>query len=165
MKTWIITDTHFGHEKLTEIGERERDFSKKICLHWEKFIGKGDMVIHLGDVYWSDRPLWSARLMDLPGRKILVAGNHDDDKSYSWLMANGFDFACHTFSWRMYGYSIVFSHKPLETFSEDINIHGHLHLGKHRELNLTKRHLLVSLENNGLKPLPLKTILANSNFL
>lgn len=165
MKIWIISDTHFGDKKLTELGERPKNFSHKTCLYWEKAIKTEDMVIHLGDVYWSDKALWSKRFMELPGRKILVAGNHDRDKSYHWFMKNGFDFTCHTFTWRMYGYSLVFSHKPLEIFPEDINIHGHLHTEEHRDFPTTEKHLLFSLEHSALKPIPLKTLLEKRNFL
>lgn len=79
VKIWIISDTHFGHEKLADTKERSKDFSEKICLHWSKSVDTEDMVVHLRDVYWSHKALLATRLAELPGRKILVAGNHDRD--------------------------------------------------------------------------------------
>lgn len=39
----------------------------------------GDLVIHLGDVYFGPAGGWEDLIFNLPGRKILVRGNHDDN--------------------------------------------------------------------------------------
>ena len=68
-----------------------------------------DTVIHLGDCAW--RPEGMKRLLELPGKKILVRGNHDD-KSLEKYMEMGWDFACDSIVMKLGGVVILFSHKP-----------------------------------------------------
>ena len=143
MKTWVISDTHFYHEKLKENNYRPQDFMGKIICNWKRMVSDDDLVIHLGDVSWSKDLLVDT----LPGRKVLVRGNHDK-KTCSWYMSHGFDFACDSFD-RKFGNVVVrFTHVPIEKpdYTFDINIHGHLHT---RELEKVWWRHLISLENNG----------------
>ena len=103
MRIFVIADTHFGHKALADkYLSRPADFAKKIIINWKRTIKSDDMIIHLGDVTVGTSTDWSFIIPDLPGRKILVLGNHDK-KSESWYMANGFDFCCSAFTWHMYG--------------------------------------------------------------
>lgn len=162
MRIFIISDTHFGHQWMIDSGNRPSKFGEKIIKNWTILVRKDDLVIHLGDCYVGKESELKEIILNLPGRKILVAGNHDK-KTLSWYMKNGFDFVCNTFSYTYMGKSILFSHQPIQMhFQEDINIHGHLHLGRHRnEFNLSNKHLLFSLEKQEYKPVLLKTFIEN----
>lgn len=65
------------------------------------------------------------RYPQLPGRKILIRGNHDRNRSISWWMSSGFDFACDSVKFR----NCWLTHEPDPVLPEGctLNLHGHLH--------------------------------------
>ncbi len=159
VKIFVISDTHFGHDGLTHtFGARPDRFSDKIFQNWKRDVAEDDLVIHLGDLVMGDYKRWLDLLPDLPGRKILTLGNHDR-KSMHGYMTHGIDFVCDRFNWRMFDTNIVFSHAPVYDGDFDLNIHGHLHDGRHRDVATDDRHCLVSLERTGYGPVPLKTVM------
>ena len=141
MKYWITTDTHFYHENMVNLCHRPVDFHNIIVNNWLNQVNKEDLVIHLGDVSFSNDLVVDR----LPGRKILIKGNHDK-KSYSYYMSHGFDFCCETFTLNYAGLDIVFSHKPLIFHEHDVNIHGHLH--DCAKIDSVCNHWPVALEFN-----------------
>ncbi len=151
METFLITDTHIGHLKLERTGQRPVGFSELIIERWRETVRDDDLVIHLGDVaFHSDTQL--ARITDLPGRKILVRGNHDT-KSLPQYMERGFQFACDTFTMRLEGIRILFSHHPVKEHMADINIHGHQHS---LDIADTSRlYLPLALEYSDYRPIAL----------
>jgi calcineurin-like phosphoesterase family protein len=158
MRIFIISDTHFGHKSLIEkYKSRPPDFEEKIKRNWNETVRDDDLVIHLGDVVVGKSIDWNTTIPGFPGRKILVPGNHDI-KSESWYMSNGFDFCCHQFLMNIFGLRILFSHEPLFEGEFDLNIHGHLHLGRHREIKSDHRHYLVALEDTGYQLRLLETV-------
>ncbi len=94
------------------------------------------------------------RLLGLPGKKILVRGNHDD-KSLEKYTEMGWDFACDSIVMKLGGVVILFSHKPRLGHRADINIHGHFH-DLHRE-DFSRLYLPLSLEAMGYQPIALDT--------
>ena len=122
---YLYTDTHINHWMLEHSGQRPQGFSELILQHWQEIVHEDDLVIHLGDIAFHG--VWSIeRLLAMPGRKILVRGNHDT-KSLGRYMAMGFAFACDTFTMQAEGINILFSHRPIAGHTADINIHGHQH--------------------------------------
>lgn len=126
MQLWIISDTHFFHQKLVECGDRPENFTEKIVENWNKVVKPEDTVLHLGDVIFGmDKQITLPAMMKrLNGTKILTLGNHDT-KGIQFYMNNGFAFACKNFQVQ----DIFFSHAPTTPLPKDIrfNIHGHLH--------------------------------------
>ena len=49
MNYWLVSDTHFNHDKLTEWGMRSGDWKEQL---WEGMaaIPNEDILIHLGDI-------------------------------------------------------------------------------------------------------------------
>jgi len=163
--TWVISDTHFKDGHIINQGFRPRNNDQLIQKYWRNMVKPDDLVIHLGDVILSNSSAIQNILEYLPGRKVLCMGNHDKHKA-SWYMSKGFDFACDTFVLD----GVLFSHKPLLIPDGLVmNIHGHIHIGDHewfdKESNdvLSDRHILVSLEASGFKPVLLKHILAKKD--
>lgn len=84
MALYAIGDLHlsFGVDKPMEIfGSVWKNHEKKIKKYWNKRISKEDTVVITGDHSWG-RNLEQCRedfafIMALPGRKILLRGNHD----------------------------------------------------------------------------------------
>lgn len=159
--TWIISDTHFGHDALIKNGYRKDNFGYEIANNCFNAVKDGDTVIHLGDVAFYNHGLWndiflkSIRLQ----RSILVMGNHDK-QTYSWYYTQGWHFVCDKFSMKKYGRKFVFSHVPMEEkylLPGEINIHGHLHDCTYREAVKSDRHVLINIEDT-LSPISLKSI-------
>lgn len=144
MKIWIVSDTHFNHDKLMEYEHRPQGFNELIVRNWNKVVDASDLVIHLGDVILGRNSELPQFLNRLNGKKILTRGNHDHE-SMEWYMQRGFDFVCDYYIYK----EIAFSHAPLtplplqtnrqKTGTEEwesrevkLNIHGHFHRGTHR---------------------------------
>lgn len=159
MKIYAITDTHFGHKSLAEqYKARPSDFEYRIIRNWQRMVQPDDLVVHLGDVVVGKSVDWNIIIPKLSGRKILVLGNHDK-RTASWYMKNGMEFCCSRFTWEMYGLAILFSHEPINDGAFDLNIHGHLHMRRHRECSVDQRHHLLSLEDTGYQPRLLESII------
>ena len=129
MKYWIISDTHFGHEFLVNIGDRETGFEKKIQKQLS-LLPEDDILIHLGDVcLWQDAKQHEDYIKPIPQKKILIIWNHDR-KSYHWYLSNWWDFVCESITLIVCGKRILLTHIPTPTEGY-INIHGHLHKNLH----------------------------------
>jgi calcineurin-like phosphoesterase family protein len=158
MKIFVTTDTHFGHHQLvSDFQARPEDFEIRIVYNWHRMIGQDDMVIHLGDLVVGKPVDWTSIVPTLPGRKILVIGNHDK-KTISWYLKNGIDFCCSSFMWEIFGLRILFSHEPIIDGIFDLNIHGHLHSRQHRILKCDTQHYLLCLEQTSYQPRPLESL-------
>jgi len=170
-KYWIITDTHFNHQKIHDFCDRPVGFEETILKNMENCIGENDVLIHLGDVAWKDDGYWHNRIMEIPCfRRWLVKGNHDR-KTQSWYLNRGWDFVGKTLSLDIHNRRIIFSHIPLIDFridssNFDYNIHGHFHNLAHRVAanephiakHLHSKHILIKLEHL-YKPQKLETII------
>ena len=159
-KTFIISDTHWGHERVIEFGNRPQDFNQKIISNWRQTVLPQDTVIHLGDVAWGSKERLYSIMNQLTGTIVLVRGNHDKSHSDSWFRDTGFSFVCQKV---MIG-KILLSHMPSRLTEEEIeygvkNIHGHFHNIDHKmwEKNLIARltdsHYLLAIELVDYKPI------------
>ncbi len=174
MNYWLISDTHFNHEKLTEWGGRSGDWQEKL---WKSIrqIPKGDILIHLGDICIGNDEeihyqLNEATLRDYVThdddvKKILVRGNHDK-KSASWYLEHGWDFVCDGFHLEYMGETLLLTHHPMhpDMWRFTKNIHGHTHGNQHRAEEYSEWyskdfHIDISPEVVGYQPLKLETIL------
>ena len=84
MALFAIADLHFSFsvEKPMDIfGEQWYNHSQKIIDYWKKTVTEADTVLLPGDLSWGMRIGEAAADLDviyrLPGRKILLGGNHD----------------------------------------------------------------------------------------
>ncbi len=102
MKLFAIADTHLslGADKPMDVFHGWNDYVERLEENWRKLVSADDVVVIPGDVSWemdlngclSD----FAFLNNLPGRKILMKGNHDywwttKRKMDAFLELNGFD--------------------------------------------------------------------------
>lgn len=128
MSIFIISDTHFNHKKLSEIGERPEDFTEIIIDNWHNKVKETDTVIHLGDVILGQASQLPDIMLRLPGIKILVRGNHDEKPS--WFEKRGFALVVDSFIRN----HILFTHIPVTPIPNNIlfNIHGYFHGNTHR---------------------------------
>lgn len=81
--TWIISDTHFGHDNIVGFCFRPEDHEQVMIAQWRAAVPDDATVLHLGDVCYGHnggntrfRRLTSKELTGR--RKLLVRGNHDN---------------------------------------------------------------------------------------
>lgn len=154
MKIYLTTDTHLHHDQMVELCGRPENHTKLILDNWRKTVTEDDLTIHLGDVTWNTTKL-KEDLATIPGRKILIMGNHDE-KPAEWYMKNGFDFACTDMSMEYRGHQLYFQHDPpkiatiaVDSFPPTARFFcGHLHNNDHRAhgYELSKLHRLLAIE-------------------
>ncbi len=84
MSIYVIADLHlsFNQDKPMNIfGENWNEHTEKIKNNWIKRVKEEDYIILLGDFSWEtylpDTQKDFAYLNELPGKKILLRGNHD----------------------------------------------------------------------------------------
>lgn len=127
--TWVTSDTHFGHENISRLCLRPPNVDLIMLDEWTKQVPTDAVLLHLGDVvYRGAYQEWEEIIAALPGRKLLVLGNHDKQKP-AYYERCGFQvvpsFGIHLPD---YGY-VSFSHYELEKKAEPnhLRIHGHIH--------------------------------------
>lgn len=172
--TWIVSDTHFGHENIVGFCHRPEDHEQVMIAEWRKYIPDDGTVLHLGDLAYKG----NARFKNLiapeltGGRKMLIMGNHDRQR-YSFYRACGFNLV------RPFGiiyqppgelsvaYRISFSHYPWGEDDgvmrpTDIRIHGHIHNNGYTRdgyVPFLKNHINLSVEQTKYRPVNLKLLL------
>ena len=164
MNYWLISDTHFNHQRLEEWGDRAGDWQERI---WKgiQAIPPQDILIHLGDIcIGDDAEVHGKLLVSNPRKKVLVLGNHDK-KSKQWYQEHGWDFVCDGLELIYMGYYLWLSHRPQPEFGHITqNIHGHTHGNMHRSEEYVgwydnRYHKDISPELVGFTPIRLDTLI------
>lgn len=103
MAIYALADLHlsFGADKPMDIfGEKWENYTQKIKDNWQSIVSKDDLVIIPGDVSWATYLSEAYEdfkfINDLPGKKVIIKGNHDYwwttlKKMEEFLEGNGFD--------------------------------------------------------------------------
>ena len=160
---YVIPDTHFNHKMLVRENHRPAGYEEVIASNWGRKVGPYDVIFHLGDVCFADKAkAHNQYVRSMPGYKILVLGNHDNETD-QWYLEHGWDDVCKSATLLLRdGRVIVLSHKPLaDDGSYDVLVHGHFHNTDHRrwEPEMTAlaspKHKLIALETHGYTPFPL----------
>lgn len=135
MERWVISDTHFGHEKMLQFVQADgmtpiRSFPSTVVMdeymvdRWNEVVKEGDRVYHLGDV--AMKAAFLPIVKRLNGKKRLIRGNHDIFPEKTYLDA-GFK--------EVHAYykleNLWLSHVPVHPLSIPQwalgNVHGHIH--------------------------------------
>lgn len=142
--TFLISDTHFGHEKTCTVFTREdgskmrpfasvEEMDETMVQRWNDRVRPNDKVYHLGDVVINRKFLHV--LSRLNGDKVLIRGNHDifklEDYTQYFRDVRGYDVKN----------GMILSHIPIHEESLGrfgTNIHGHLH---HKRVMITDTYL------------------------
>lgn len=161
---FIISDTHFSHKNFLNFKNEKDEYIRKFSSveemdelmieNWNKVVKDGDIVYHLGDVYFNKG---YTHLHRLKGRKRLILGNHDDIKDMKLL--NIFE---KVMIWRIFKeFNCVLTHIPMHEsgFYEkvDYNLHGHIHAQK----SPTEQHINCCVEVMNYTPVSIEEIAKN----
>ncbi len=102
MSIFAIGDTHltFSTDKPMDIFRGWTDYVERLEKNWRAVVGEEDTVVIPGDISWA-MSLEQAKkdfafLHSLPGKKLIMKGNHDywwttKKKMDTFLAENGFD--------------------------------------------------------------------------
>jgi calcineurin-like phosphoesterase family protein len=153
LRTWITSDNHWFHKRVQEFCNRPDNWMNLMIDNWKGLVKENDYVLCLGD--WALGNLTEIKqLIDiLPGKIILLPGNHDRGRQlklykkefFMVLDKEGFTYE-----------KFIFTHRPLSKVPEEfINAAGHIHNNTIRENN----RLNFSVENTNYLPVKLKNIL------
>lgn len=177
---FFTSDLHFGHPKVAGIrGFNDEEWGpfqhdETICQNWERVITRDDVVYVLGDISGGSSAATTVALdilSTLPGRKRLIAGNHDpihpmNRNAHKWFPAfmRVFESVAPFGRVSINGTRYLLSHFPYHTDRDPENprytqyrlrdegmplLHGHTH-SRHRITNLMETH--VGLDAWGLQP-------------
>jgi len=167
VNTWLYSDPHFYQHSIVKFtnfdGTKVRPWddadimSEQLITWYNELVQPEDRVYILGDVAFT-RTALNKSVPRLKGRKVLVKGNHDQDKlSYysqyfddvrAYVVKKGF----------------VLSHIPIHPASLErwgLNIHGHLHSNvvKLPDGQVDQRYRNVCVEQTNWRPVLLSKVL------
>jgi calcineurin-like phosphoesterase family protein len=115
---------------------RESKHDNTLIKDWNDVVKKGDCVVVLGDIFWTNYKHITAIWNLLNGSKILVKGNHD----HVWLKGNTFvkqHYLIYEHYYKKLGgdknrkQHVVACHYPMRSWNKKahgaIHVHGHSH--------------------------------------
>ncbi|MHC4941411.1 MAG: metallophosphoesterase [Planctomycetota bacterium] len=85
MKIYALSDLHLAlgtpRKSMAVFGDHWKNHEEKLSRAWKEIVGEEDLVLIAGDISWAmklDGALPDLQFIaSLPGRKVLVRGNHD----------------------------------------------------------------------------------------
>lgn len=168
LDTYIISDTHFGHDNIIKYCDRPESHNEIMWDNWVDIVKDEDQILHLGDVMWYKHDTTFAEgiylkdyVKKLSGKKFLIKGNHDRKKN-TFFEDLGFTVVPERMFYTREDMTILFTHYPEENFDFywDINIHGHIHNnGWVKKEKNGRLFINVSVEVMDYMPIMLRDIL------
>jgi calcineurin-like phosphoesterase family protein len=173
--TWVVSDTHFGHENIKSYCHRPPDVEQTMMENWAREVPDDATVIHLGDLSYKSNAFFKNMIAPhLTGeRKLIVLGNHDKQR-YSFYRESGFK-PVKPFYIVYGGYTISLSHYPWseeydgspEPPEHHLRLHGHIHNNgytRHGYVPFVRRHVNLSAEQTKYTPVNLFLLLEGVLF-
>ena len=159
-RLWIWSDLHFDDERIRWRAKRPfrtiDAMNGTLRDHWREAVAPSDTVVCAGDLGGRRNILgrWKPPCGNLPGRKVVVLGNHDFTR-FRWRErpmgadATVMTLVIHTDP------PLLVTHVPLVAVPDGcVNVHGHHH--DFRPLG-TGPWINVSVEQTGYRPLDVRT--------
>lgn len=131
-----ISDLHIGSERIIRLCGRPfadvDEMDAAIERNWREAVRPGDTVYILGDLAEADHQRAIRLLKRLPGRKVLVLGNHDTNEAALAYRKSRLFAGIRRYDKTMdFGKEIILSHYPMMDWEDrqfgSIHIYGHIH--------------------------------------
>lgn len=134
--TWIIADSHFGHDNIMRFCHRPEDHTRVMVDAWREAVPTiNSTLLHLGDLTYRGKQKFIDHIAPrLTGeRKLLMLGNHDKaDREY--YDEAGFEII-KPFEMNFEGRMVEFDHYPHDSRQDGWDhppentwrVHGHIH--------------------------------------
>lgn len=89
--TFFTSDLHLGHENILKYCDRPfkdvNHMDRELIGNWNATVNDESLIFILGDFCWGrKKAIWEEYLSQLRGKKILIPGNHDDDRDIPHLL-------------------------------------------------------------------------------
>jgi calcineurin-like phosphoesterase family protein len=156
MKTFVISDPHFGHANIIKFCNRPfssvEEMDNTMVRLWNEVVGHDDKVIVNGDFmfYKKDTGIFNS----LKGHKFLVMGNHDHSATKNLGWEGVYDIMDFIYNQR----KVVMFHYPIEEwngkFHGSIHLFGHVHTTPVTEI---PNRYNICVEKIGYAPVPIET--------
>jgi calcineurin-like phosphoesterase family protein len=174
LDTWVFADHHFGHKNIRKLCGRPEDHHDLMVRAWQAYVQPDDVVLHLGDLSYKADPGWLGNVLaGLPGRKIMILGNHDKP----WAVDMYRQFGWHVLGRKPHlwwglkkgkgGPVVCFSHEPDSKYGPGgekggwgINVHGHIHNHPWFDDIPMRDYRNVSVEVTNYRPVRLRSVLS-----
>jgi calcineurin-like phosphoesterase family protein len=133
---WFTSDLHLWHNDIIQMCNRPYNDVDEMWLDvktkWNHQVQDDDTVFILGDFIWKkSKQVCQRTLSQLNGKKILVLGNHDREKS---LYKEGFEYIDKIIDIQVISdktYNLVLCHYPMISWNGmhrgSIQLFGHCH--------------------------------------
>lgn len=159
MKTFYISDCHFGHGNVIKFDGRAfetvEEMEETMIENWNSVVDKEDKVYILGDFCWSkDEAEWIRILDRLNGsQKFLVKGNHDLT-NMSPTLKNKFAAIYNYVEIKDNGRRVICCHYPMPFYRSNYNkniyhLYGHVHVTLENDLLKEIKELIREKDNRG----------------
>lgn len=147
------SDQHFYHDNIIRFSGRPFDstehMNQSMLKNYFDTVTDNDVVVFGGDVAFGQIDTAKALLQNLPGKKVLVLGNHEfgkknDFRNYHIFDATEMCFVCYKIIDKKMC-NIIVTHYPIDNKylpPNTINIHGHIHvhLADVKNINMAVEH-------------------------
>ena len=125
MSVYFLGDPHLGHKNIGNFRKFVTDSQHNtnlITADWKKYVNKRGIVYIFGDAAFTLEAL--DHISWLPGRKILIKGNHDDTVSTA-AQLNVFEEIHGMLKYK----GMWLTHAPMhpDELRGKANVHGHVH--------------------------------------
>lgn len=153
MSIYYIADWHYNHENVIHFDNRPfedvKEMNSKLIKNWKERVTDNDTVYVLGDMFWSKyekEMLWV--LDQLPGKKVLIIGNHDRMIPNS-RVKDKFVQCTHYLEIDDKGRKVVLCHYPIPCFKNHYygwyHLYGHVHNSFEWNMMEKAKNLMFSL--------------------
>ncbi len=182
-KTWMISDTHFGHENIKGYCHRPDDFEQILLNEINAVVRPGDTLLHLGDLCYKGNAWFknviAPKIAPQAERKLLIVGNHDRQrysfyKACGWKLTRPFKIAYRLAADPLAPpVKVEFSHYPAQRLlgALELRLHGHIHNNGYYDgrsnaggpdwsyVPFLRNHVNLSCEMTKFKPVRLDLLL------
>lgn len=171
MAELFYSDPHYGHAPVIEHAGRPfasvEEMDRELVARYQAAVGSSDTVYWLGDCFFLNLEKAAAVMAQLPGRKVLVRGNHD--RGPGPMAKLGFDLVVEHAVMQIAGHPVELCHYPYRrgvregdrrefSYPEPKQgwalVHGHTHSKKRR--NGTQIH--VGVDAWDFQPVPMDDV-------
>ena len=160
IRTWIWSDLHLHHRNIIRYCHRPFEtvdaMNEALLTAWRETVGEADTIICGGDIALAGALEGErlARVRAMPGRKLLVRGNHDFDRK-----GRPADTGCEE-TWMTLVVTgdppLLVTHIPMaEVPGGTVNVYGHVH---NNEPLRAGPYVNICVEHTEYRPLPLDAV-------
>jgi len=161
---FLISDTHFNHEKIGIYCDRPKDWQNIIIRNWNNIVNKNDVVLHLGDFGFGSKERVLEIRNELNGEIYMIKGNHDRH-SVGWYGDIGITMYKKPFTVYIKDEPYLFSHAVKPCKYNIIGINGHWH-NKSSFVTIINNnpHVNISVEQINYTPIKFKDLIKKINI-